>query len=259
MNLESAHGDGIGTRLGKVFARAQASADPNAVHAALLGVYERAGPSRKAESEALHGVTTKKFGRDDAEPWVAWAAYRMRQGDATGARTVLDTARRTLPATLHAAMVVKFALLEYRYAPGTAPASGEARVGSQERGRTLFESLLTAAPRRLDLWSVFLDQETAAFSRRHGATAPAGKKGTPTGSRADDLRFIRTLFERVVSGKHSSKKMKFLLKKFAALERGHGDAAGLKRVQEVAEAYIASAMGGTVGGGGAADDDEDME
>lgn len=45
----------------------------------------------------------------------------------------------------------------------TQAALAEFRLGNPERGRSLFEGVLRNYPRRLDLWSVYLDQVT--FSR----------------------------------------------------------------------------------------------
>lgn len=41
-------------------------------------------------------------------------------------------------------VIAKFAQLEFRY-------------GDAERGRTLFDKVLTSYPKRTDLWSVFID------------------------------------------------------------------------------------------------------
>ena len=40
----------------------------------------------------------------------------------------------------------KFALMEFKY-------------GEPERGRSLFESILSSHPKRSDIWSMFIDQE----------------------------------------------------------------------------------------------------
>lgn len=41
-------------------------------------------------------------------------------------------------------MISKFSQLEFKY-------------GEPERGRTMFESLLSTYPRRIDIWSVYID------------------------------------------------------------------------------------------------------
>lgn len=42
------------------------------------------------------------------------------------------------------ALISKFSQLEYKY-------------GEAERGRTMFESLLSTYPKRVDIWSVYID------------------------------------------------------------------------------------------------------
>ncbi len=44
--------------------------------------------------------------------------------------------------------ICKLSTLEYKY-------------GDQERGRTLFESLVSAYPRKVDVWLVYVDTVTA--------------------------------------------------------------------------------------------------
>lgn len=46
----------------------------------------------------------------------------------------------------------------------------EFKFGSPERGRSIFENLLRNYPKRMDLWSVYIDQVgTDDFSRKDGA------------------------------------------------------------------------------------------
>ncbi|MEW5309983.1 MAG: hypothetical protein WDW38_001820 [Sanguina aurantia] len=54
-----------------------------------------------------------------------------------------------LPQRKHVKVISKTALLEFK-------------VGSAERGRGIFEGLLRNYPKRIDLWSVYLDQEVKA-------------------------------------------------------------------------------------------------
>lgn len=61
----------------------------------------------------------------------------------------LCSALTLLPKRKHVACILKFAILEYRN-------------GFAERGRTIFEGLLSSEPKRTDLWSVYIDQEIAA-------------------------------------------------------------------------------------------------
>ncbi len=131
----------------------------------------------------------------------------------------------------------------------------------------MLEGLISTAPKRLDVWNVYIDQEIGAFKRRHaGAGAGAGAGASKAASaataaaRASDLAYLRTLFERLVTLKLSSKKAKFAFKKFLTFEREHGDASGVSRVQEAVKAYmqraVAAAGGGAGGGGDGSDEDE---
>jgi len=262
MNLEAQYGDT--TSLGKVFARAQAAADPKAVHFALLGVYQRAGAEHAAACEALFGITARKFGRDGKQVWVEWGAFKMRAGDAAGARDVLRRACTVLSAKDQIDCTVQFALMEYRFAAGGGGSGGGgsgdgaeyglgagAGCGSVERGRTMFESLLAAAPKRLDLWSVYLDQEVAV-----AAAAEAGA------AQVESVRRVRKIYDRVLAQRLSSKKARFLFKKQLAFEKAHGDAAGVRRVAAAAQAYVEKAVAQAGGGGGGAaggGDDGDSE
>ena len=110
-----------------------------------------------------------------------------------------------LPKRKHVPCILKFAILEYRN-------------GFPERGRTIFEGLLSSEPKRTDLWSVYIDQETAA----------------------GDVDHARRLFERAVHVKQSTKKMKFFFKKYLSFEMQHGNAQTVQHVRDAAKAYVES-------------------
>lgn len=66
-------------------------------------------------------------------------------GGSAAAGRVLDRALAALPARKHIKVVTQAALAEFR-------------AGSVERARSIMEGVLRNYPRRLDLWSVYLDQ-----------------------------------------------------------------------------------------------------
>lgn len=49
----------------------------------------------------------------------------------------------------------------------------EFKVGSAERGRSMFESCLRNYPARLDVWSQYLDQVTSSFLVVFGVIPPS--------------------------------------------------------------------------------------
>lgn len=130
------------------------------------------------------------------------------------ARALLPRALQSLPAHTHVETTSKFAQLEFRSANGDV-----------ERGRTIFEGLLSSFPKRIDLWNVLLDLEI----------------------KVGDAEQVRRLFERVLGlqgGKKgpvsvdASKKLKpkqarFLFKKWLSFEEGLATDGDEKMVEEV--------------------------
>lgn len=88
------------------------------------------------------------------------------------ARSLLPRALQSLPSHTHVELTSKFGQLEFR-SPN----------GDVERGRTVFEGLLSSFPKRVDLWNVLLDLEI--------------KNG--------DAEQVRRLFERVLGIRDAKK------------------------------------------------------
>jgi hypothetical protein len=168
------------------------------------------------------------------EIWLAFMGYLMRQGKSrsfvhaiiildvfsmishfrhppfnagkqTQARELLQRSLKSLPAGDHIDTIGKFARLEFK-------------LGDCERGRTLFESILSSHPKKFDVWNVFLDQEL----------------------RTGDKTRVRNLFERITSLKLSSKKMKFAFKRYLDFEKTEGTEATIQHVKDLARAYVQS-------------------
>ena len=88
-------------------------------------------------------------------------------------RALLPRALQSLPRHTHIETTSKFGQLEFR-SPN----------GDIERGRTVFEGLLSSFPKRIDLWNVLLDLEIKS------AGVSDGKDGS--------VDQVRRLFERVL-------------------------------------------------------------
>jgi rRNA biogenesis protein RRP5 len=102
-------------------------------------------------------------------------------------------------------MTSKFAVLEFK-------------VGSPDRGRTLLDGILDRYPRRVDIWSIYLDQEI----------------------KLRDFDRTRQLFERSIHQSLSSKKIKFFFKRYLQFEKEHGTPEGVEHVKQAARAYVES-------------------
>lgn len=115
---------------------------------------------------------------------------------------------QALPQKAHVDLTSKFAQLEFRH-------------GDPERGRTIFEGLLSTFPKRLDLWNVLLDQEI--------------KQG--------DGDIVRGLFRRVTAESLSSKKAKFFFKRWLEWEEKNGDRKTVEGVKAKAAEYVKAKHG----------------
>ncbi|KAJ3383334.1 Protein RRP5 [Entophlyctis sp. JEL0112] len=194
LNLESAYGSRE-TML-KVFERAVASNEPKAMHLHLANLYE--GRENFEALDQLFAVMTKRF-KESCKVWVANGLSLLKRGKVTESRAVLQRSLKSLAKRKHVKVVGKFAQMEFKH-------------GEPERGRTLFEGIITNHPKRLDMWSVYLDMEV-----RYG-----------------DADHARRLFERSLALKLSSKKMKFLFKKYLEFEKTKGTPEGVQHVKEAA-------------------------
>jgi len=94
----------------------------------------------------------------------------------------------------------------------------EFKSGDPERGRSIFESVLRNYPKRMDLWSVYLDQEI----------------------RGGDVQRCRTLFERATHLQLPPKKMKFLFKRYLEFEKEHGTPSAVEHVKKSAMEFVES-------------------
>jgi len=109
---------------------------------------------------------------------------------------LLPRCLQSLDKRKHLKTISRFAQLEYK-------------LGDPERGKTLFEGIVDSHPKRLDLWSVYMDME-------------AGQ---------EQIQSLRNLFDRVLTQKMTSHKAKAFFKKWLELEKRIGDEDGVANVK----------------------------
>ncbi|KJE97854.1 hypothetical protein CAOG_007936 [Capsaspora owczarzaki ATCC 30864] len=199
LNLENKFGGKDAVQ--QTFDRAVANCDPKAVHLQLVGIYEQT-PGKKEAAEQLYKTTCTKF-KDSKKVWIQYGLFKLRNGDVEGARAILQRSLKSLPKRKHIATISKFAQMEFKH-------------GEPERGRTIFENILATYPKRLDLWSVYLDMEI-----RNGDV---------------------NVFEKVTNMNMSSKKMKYFLKRWLDFEKIHGNKQSADHVKLKAKSYLQSKM-----------------
>lgn len=147
----------------------------------------------------------KKFSQDP-KIWLNYATFLMDTLSVPDrARALLPRAMQSLPPHTHLDLTSKFGQLEFRSASG-----------DPERGRTIFEGLLSTFPKRLDLWNVLLDLEI--------------KQG--------DKDIIRRLFGRVTNAKLKPRKAKFFFKKWLEWEEKEGTPKTQETVKAKAAEYV---------------------
>ncbi|KAJ2359761.1 rRNA biogenesis protein rrp5 [Coemansia sp. RSA 2607] len=210
LNLE--HRFGTRDTLQAALKRATQFMNPKHVYLQMAKIYERA--DQYADAESMHKTAISKFS-GSCKVWVLFGLFYLKNDKVAESRDLLARALRTLPKRKHIKAITQFGQMEFKH-------------GEPERGRTVFEGILGTYPKRVDLWSVYLDMEIKAAS--------------VAGSDSDAQRWdpTRKLFARVTSMKHSSKKMKFFFKKWLAFEKSHGSDETVEHVKQKALEYVNS-------------------
>ncbi|KAM0428294.1 hypothetical protein ACHAPT_007195 [Fusarium lateritium] len=145
LNLEVAYGSK--QTVEEVFKRACQYNNEQEVYERLASIYIQS--EKLKDADALFEAMVKKFGAKAPNVWLNYAHFlHVTRNDAARARSLLPRATQQLDSRHSQNLVSRFAALEFR-SPN----------GEPERGRTMFEGLLAAWPKKGDLWSQLLDLE----------------------------------------------------------------------------------------------------
>ncbi|CAI2170293.1 2114_t:CDS:10 [Funneliformis geosporum] len=197
MNLENNYGSD--ETMAKILTRALQACDQKKIYTILIEIYEKSNKLELVES--TYNTMIKKFSQS-SKVWIKMGLYYIQNGKIEGARALLQRSLKILPKRKHVKTITKFAQMEFKH-------------GEVERGRTIFEGMMNNDPKRIDLWSIYIDMEI----------------------KAKDYNAVRRLFQRVISLKFSSKKMKFLFKKWLQFEIEHGNEEQVEEVKEKAKVF----------------------
>ncbi|KAK7165863.1 hypothetical protein R3I93_005826 [Phoxinus phoxinus] len=200
LNLENMYG--TPESLQKIFERAIQYCEPLPVYQQLADIYAKSDKIKEAES--LYKNMVKRF-RQEKAVYLSYGTFllRQRQSDATNA--LLQRALQSLSSKDHVDLIAKFARLEFQY-------------GNTERGKSMFDKVLSTYPKRTDLWSVFID-----LMVKHGSQ-----------------REVRELFDRVIHLSVSVKKIKFFFKRYLEYEKTNGTPETIQAVKQKAVEYVES-------------------
>ncbi|KAF4655938.1 hypothetical protein FOL46_008067, partial [Perkinsus olseni] len=190
-------------RVEDLFKRAASYNNAKKVHMAMCDVWSRAGADDLTLE--VYKRTAEKFGHSK-KVWMKYLEFLYSTGKLSEARqNCLPRALRLTDKRKHSLIATRAAKLEYKY-------------GTVERGKTIFESLLASQPKRLDIWSVYLDEHINANK--------------------EDPDAVRSVFDRAVTLKLKPAKMKFFFKRWVNFEQSYGDAEHLDLVKEKAREYV---------------------
>jgi len=200
LNLENSFG--TDDSMEETFRKAIQANDDKTVYLRTAEIFDKSGKFEKEED--LFKRFVKKFGYS-SKAWTLFGQFYLTQGKLSEARELLPRSLKSLPKRKHVKTISKFALSEFK-------------LGDPERGRTIFEGIVDSYPKRIDLWSMYIDQEI----------------------KQKNVSGVRALFDRVLQLRLSSKKSKFIFKKWLAFEKDYGDEEGAQAVKERAIAYVES-------------------
>ncbi|KAJ1977534.1 rRNA biogenesis protein rrp5 [Dimargaris verticillata] len=201
-NLENQFGSR--SELDALVMRALRVGNPKKIYIQLATIYERSNKTRLAEK--THLTLLKKFS-GSCKAWTLCGAFYLRHRMSTKAHELLQRCIQVLPKRKHLKAISRFGIMEFK-------------EGDPERGRTIFEGIISNHPKRLDLWSVFIDMET----------------------KAQHLTNVRMLFQRVLALNLSTKKTKFFFKKWLAFEKKFGSIQDVEAVKQRALEYVQSVV-----------------
>ena len=199
LNLENSFGSE--ESLEDVFKKSCQYMDALTMHQKLAAIFVMSENFDKVDD--IYKKMLKKFGLDNVTIWVNYGANLMDRSMFTESHEILSKALQALPKRDHIEVVKKFAQLEFE-------------KGESEQGRSLFEGLISDAPKKIDLWNVYIDKEIKF-----------GK----------DKSKVEDLFERVITKKLTKKQAKFFFNKWVDYENECDDEKGAIRVKAKATEY----------------------
>ncbi|CAK7210616.1 rRNA bioproteinsis protein rrp5 [Sporothrix curviconia] len=228
LNLEVVYG--TDETADEVFKRACQYNDQREVFERTASIYIQSGKLEKADE--VFQTMTKKFGAQAPQIWINYAHFLHHSlQDAERARGLLPRAMQMLDKHAHVNLMARVAALEFR-----------SPVGSQERGRTVFESLLAKSPKKFDLWDQLLDLETSVLAAEKAKQLKEKKGSKSAKASKADASVVRDVFERGIKVPGiKPRRAKTWFQRWAKWEEENGDAKSRDKVSARAREWAAEA------------------
>ncbi|XP_073827184.1 ribosomal RNA Processing 5 [Musca autumnalis] len=148
------------------------------------------------------GIITKKF-KAEQEMWKVAANAYFSVGMTERAQQLLHKALACLPERDHVNTIVMFANLNHKH-------------GENEMAQTLLDQVVTSYPKRVDVWSQYVDMLV----------------------KAELIDSARNILERAIVQKIPLRKMRTIFKKYLEFEERFGNDANVQRVKQLAMEYV---------------------
>nr|XP_033337596.1 protein RRP5 homolog [Megalopta genalis] len=198
LNLESKFG--TSESLNDAFQEAIRVNDAMKVYTHMLTVHFEA--DRQAQLEKIINIMLGKF-KQNPQVWIDCGTVLLKMGLMEKSRNIMQRAMQSLPPSEHVNLIIKFALLEGKF-------------GDKQRSQTLFEKIICSHPKRVDVWSCYVDSLL----------------------KSNDIDVARKVLERAVVQTLPPRKMKTLFKKFISFEEQYGTQQNVEHVQRLAASYV---------------------
>ena len=204
LNLENLYG--TQASLDELLQRAIQYNEPIKIFNHLAQVY--ISTEKHEQAELLHQIMLKKFNYDK-NVYINFGLFYYKTNRTESARKLLQKSLNSLDKKEHIEVISKFGQMEFKF-------------GNVERGKTIFENILSNYPKRTDLWSVYLD-----LMIKHGI-----------GEDNSNIDSIRAIFERIITLKFTAKKMRFFFKRYIDFESQFGTNDRIQRIKQKELEYV---------------------
>ncbi|KAN0038365.1 hypothetical protein ACTA71_000540 [Dictyostelium dimigraforme] len=208
-NLENLYG--TPDSLLKLFQRSIQYQDPKTMYLTIINILENTGKFERTEE--YFKMLFKKDGKHSAKVWCRYGEFLLKCNNIEVFNSILSRALEILPKKKQIKVINKFAQLEYK-------------LGDIERGRTIFEGLVSNYPNRTDIWNIYLDMELR------------DKDAIKSSKELKDK--IRTLFNRTIALKVSDRNIKQFFKRFLQFEKEFGSNFTTNEVKKLAIKFVES-------------------
>ena len=213
MNLENVYGDNESFK--NVVEKALEVNDKKTIYKHLINIYRQSGKHSMALE--VYKLAIKSF-FNDANLWRNYIEFlfeaqklelaeKFKDYEFYQPKDMLNRALQALPQKEHIDLLIKYAQIQYKY-------------DLVEEGRNTFESILRNYPKRSNVWTIYIDQES--------------KYGTK--------EKVRNIFEKVLTVDFKIKILKNMIKKYLEFEVKFGNSKSVEHVKKLTQELISKKL-----------------